>query len=152
MQTVDQMREYLINQYGYSSEDIPLSFGGSFDPSVHGHARYQTCLSVVTNSRSICSTYYSLDYQSTSKTKSMSSALFHHSDRQESIAASLLSFVSLDRTADKSVNNHPRKRESSASSDNEKRRRSNVNFLNEEQIEASSSHLSNIPPSDTSDE
>jgi hypothetical protein len=61
--SVDQMREYLATQYGYSLDNIPYSLGGTFDPVISGNIRYQICLSKVTNNQSICYPYYSPDYQ-----------------------------------------------------------------------------------------
>jgi hypothetical protein len=75
--SVDQMREYLTTQYGYSSDNIPISLGGTFDPILSGHIRYQICSSKVTNNQSICYPYYSRDYQPLT-TKSTSNILFFH--------------------------------------------------------------------------
>jgi len=148
MYTPDQMREVLINQYGYSLNDIPISLGGLCDPTVDGDIRYQTCLSTVTNSQSICYPYYSLDYQSIT-TKSSSNILFfntdhhhHHHKNEEpsssttttsSSPTSLVAIVALKRNHESSSSSQSRvpKRESSSSNDSEKRRRSNDSLIEE---------------------
>ena len=79
MLTVDQMRDRLSTQYGYSPDTIPISLGGSFDPTVHGRNRYEKCLEKVTNPQSICHSYYSLTYQPFT-TKSSSNILFFNPD------------------------------------------------------------------------
>lgn len=142
MHSPDQMREILTNQYNYSLENIPISLGGLFDPTIDGDNRYQTCFSTVTNSQSICYPYYSLDYQPIT-TKSSSNILFFNTDHhhhhntnnnQNQDTTSLVAIVALRRNNPESSSSHPRtrKRESSTSSDSEKRRRSNGSLIEEE--------------------
>jgi hypothetical protein len=142
MHSPDQMREILINQYNYSLNHIPISLGGLFDPTIDGDNRYQTCVSTVTNSQSICYPYYSLDYQPIT-TKSSSNILFfntdyHHHHNQDTTAStissptSLVAIVALRRNPESSSHPRTRKRESSSSSDSEKRRRSNGSLIEEE--------------------
>jgi hypothetical protein len=147
MYTPDQMREVLTNQYGYSLNDIPVSLGGLCDPTINGDIRYETCLSTVTNSQSICYQYYSLDYQPIA-IKSSSNILFfnpdhhHHHQNQDTSSTTtttttasppkLVAVVALRRHHESSSQVRVQKRESSSSSDSEKRRRSNENYLEEE--------------------
>jgi len=141
MHSPDQMREILINQYNYSLNHIPISLGGLFDPTIDGDNRYQTCVSTVTNSQSICYPYYSLDYQPIT-TKSSSNILFfntdYHHHNQDTTAStissptSLVAIVALRRNPESSSHPRTRKRESSSSSDSEKRRRSNGSLIEEE--------------------
>jgi len=150
MYTPDQMREVLINQYGYTLDDIPLSLGGLCDPTIDGDIRFQTCLSTVTNPQSICYSYYSLEYQPIT-TKSSSNILFfntdhhsHHPQKQETSSStatttttssptSLVAIVALRRHHDSSSQAaRAPKRESSSSSDSEKRLRSNDSPIEED--------------------
>ncbi|CAF0931924.1 unnamed protein product [Rotaria sordida] len=151
MYTSDQMRDVLITHYNYSLDDIPISLGGSLDPTLNGNNRYQTCLSTVTNSQSICHSYYSLDYQPKTTT---SNILFfntdhhhHHHQNQDTSSTlsstitttspkSLVAIVALRRNHESSSSSSSqirvRKRESSSSSDTDKRLRSNENSIEEE--------------------
>jgi hypothetical protein len=144
MYTPDQMREVLTTQYNYPLDDIPITLGGLFDPTLNGEIRYQTCFSTVTNSQSISYPYYSLDHQPIT-TKSSSNILFfnpdhhhHHHQNQETTATtptsptSLVAIVALRRHHDSSSRNRVQKRESSSSNDSEKRRRSNESLIEEE--------------------
>jgi hypothetical protein len=124
MYTPDQMREVLTTQYNYPLDDIPITLGGLFDPTVNGEIRYQTCFSTVTNSQSISNPYYSLDHQPIT-TKSSSNILFfnpdhhhhHHHQNQETTATtptsptSLVAIVALRRHHDSSSRNRVQKRE-----------------------------------------
>ena len=137
----DQLREYLINEFKYSMEDIPLSLGGLTDPTIDGDTRYQHCLATVTNPQSICSSYYSVDCQPVTS-KSSSNILFfnadhhhhnQHSNQDTTVATpSLVAIVALRRNPDGSQS-RIRKRESSSSTDSEKRRRSNGSPIEEEE-------------------
>jgi hypothetical protein len=149
--SVDQMRDYLITQYGYSLDNIPISLGGSFDPVLSSNIRHQQCLSKVTNSQSICYSYYSPHYQPLT-TKSPSNILFYNTDhhnQDKSVASttvsttpSLVAIVALRRHNESSSQLRVRKRESSSSSDNDKRHRSNESLIEEESpINNSSSYL-----------
>jgi hypothetical protein len=144
MSTPDQMREVLTNQYGYLLESIPLSLGGLLDPTLNGDSRYQMCLAIVTNSESICYSYYSPDYQPITA-KSTSNILFfntdhHHQQKQDTTSSSttprtssptsLVAIVALRRNHESQA--RVRKRESSSSTDSEKRRRSNDSIIEEE--------------------
>lgn len=137
MCTTDEIHQYLVSQYQYSSEDIPISFGGTMDPTVYGRDRYETCLSVVMNPHSICNPYYSVDGQRRTKTiltaevetaSSMSNSFLRYFDQNDTsnstTGASLMAFGTHDNHSTETKHNHPRKRESSTSSDSEKRRRS----------------------------
>lgn len=136
----DQMRDYLTKECKYSLETIPISLGGLSDPITEGDARYQHCLSIVTNPQSICHPYYSMDSQPTT-TKASSNILFfntdhhhhnHHANQDTTIVTpSLVAIVALRRNPDGSQS-RIRKRESSSSTDSEKRRRSNGSPIEEE--------------------
>ena len=157
--SVDQMREYLKQQYGYSLDHIPISLGGTFDPVLNGHSRYQMCLAKVTNHHSICYQYYSLDYQSQSTKLTNDNVVSHTNDhnqdkstvplRQTSISSpsSFLGVISLRHKHESSSlpssssKIRIRKRESSSSSDNDKRQRANANLIEEELSVAKSSSL-----------
>lgn len=148
MYSIDQMRDVLMTHYEYSLDDLPTSLGGLFDPTIDGENRYQTCLSTVTNSQSICYSFYSLDHQPIT-TKATSNILFFnqdhhfHNQNQDSGAMatsststtvstpSLLAIVALRRNPESSQI-RSRKRESSSSTDSEKRRRSNESLIEEE--------------------
>jgi hypothetical protein len=133
------MRDYLIAEYGYSLDAIPISLGGTFDPIVSGNIRYQICLSKVTNSQSICSPYYSSDNQTLTR-KSSSNILYYKQEKSIvsstttgiSSPSSLLALVSLRRDYESPSQIRIRKRESSSSFDNDKRRRSNESLIEEE--------------------
>jgi hypothetical protein len=140
------MREYLTLQYGYSSEDVPISFGGSFDPALSDNIRYQICLAKVNDPQSICSPYYSPDYQPSS-TKNGGNMIYFNADRDKSVNASrskggatsssLVAIVSLkpnQETVSLSSNSQSRvhKRESSSSIDHDKRQRSSESLIEEE--------------------
>ncbi|CAF0868857.1 unnamed protein product [Rotaria sp. Silwood1] len=154
MYTPDQMRDVLITHNGYSLDDIPISLGGSLDPTLDGNIRYQTCLSTVTDSQSICHSYYSLDCQPVT-TKATSNIIFyntdhhhHHHQNQETTSTlssttasttsprSLVAIVALRRHHESSSSSlskvRVRKRESSSSSDSDKRRRSSESIIQEE--------------------
>ncbi|CAF0975577.1 unnamed protein product [Adineta steineri] len=151
--SIDQMREYLRKQCGYPLDNIPISLGGTFDPIDSGNTRYQLCSSKVTNKQSICSSYYSSDYQPLI-TKSTKNILvvntdYHNQDKLinspttivTSSPSPLLTLVSLRYNNDTSAKIRIRKRESSSSSDNDKRPRSNDDLIEEESpmIKSSSS-------------
>ncbi|CAF1315799.1 unnamed protein product [Adineta steineri] len=151
--SIDQMREYLRKQCGYPLDNIPISLGGTFDPIDSGNTRYQLCSSKVTNKQSICSSYYSSDYQPLI-TKSTKNILvvntdYHNQDKSinspttivTSSPSPLLTLVSLRYNNDTSAKIRIRKRESSSSSDNDKRPRSNDDLIEEESpmIKSSSS-------------
>ncbi|CAM2716546.1 unnamed protein product [Rotaria socialis] len=153
MHSADQMRDVLITHYGYSLNDLPTSLGGSFDAIIDGDNRYQTCLSTIMDSQSICHSYYSLDYQPVTA-KPTSNILFfntdhyHHNQNQDATSSqtptasvvsspskSLVAIVQLRRNHDLSASSSQirgRKRESSSSTDSEKRRRSNESLIEEE--------------------
>ncbi|CAM4890035.1 unnamed protein product [Rotaria socialis] len=153
MHSADQMRDVLITHYGYSLNDLPTSLGGSFDAIIDGDNRYQTCLSTIMDSQSICHSYYSLDYQPVTA-KPTSNILFfntdhyHHNQNQDATSSqtptasvvsspskSLVAIVQLRRNHDSSASSSQirgRKRESSSSTDSEKRRRSNESLIEEE--------------------
>ncbi|CAF4025053.1 unnamed protein product, partial [Rotaria magnacalcarata] len=155
MHSADQMRDVLVTHYGYSLNDLPTSLGGSFDAIIDGDNRYQTCLSAIMDSQSICHSYYSLDYQPVTA-KPTSNILFfnadhyHHNQSQNQDATSsqtstasvvsspsrsLVAIVQLRRNHDSSASSSQirvRKRESSSSTDSEKRRRSNESLIEEE--------------------
>lgn len=141
------MREVLINQYGYSLNDIPVSLGGSCDPTADADVRYQACLSTVTNSQSICYPYYTQEYQAPT-TRSNRNILFlntdhhphHHSNQETSSLTSpstvsspnkIFAIVTLRKNHDSSQTS-ARKRESSSSNDSEKRHRTNDSIIEEE--------------------
>ena len=139
--SADQMREYLAIEYGYSTDAIPVSLGGTFDPIMTGKIRYQMCLSKVINHQSICSTYYTSDNQ-TIQRKSSNHILFYNTElyNQEKpvvpsattsmpASSSLLALVSLRRQCE----SPSRKRESSPSIDYEKRQRSHESLIEEEE-------------------
>ncbi|CAF1085029.1 unnamed protein product [Rotaria sordida] len=146
--TVDQIRERLTTQYGYSLDNIPISLGGTYDPMVNSRSRYQICLSKVINNHSICYPYYSLDYQPMT-TKSMNDNFVfnnnHHNHDKSSFSlkttttttttspSSLIRFVSSRRNNESLTEVRMRKRESSLSNDHDKRRRSNESLLIEEE-------------------
>ncbi|CAF0980432.1 unnamed protein product [Adineta steineri] len=134
-------------------DNIPISLGGTFDPIDSGNTRYQLCSSKVTNKQSICSSYYSSDYQPLI-TKSTKNILvvntdYHNQDKSinspttivTSSPSPLLTLVSLRYNNDTSAKIRIRKRESSSSSDNDKRPRSNDDLIEEESpmIKSSSS-------------
>ena len=140
------MCEYLTTQYGYSLDTIPQSLGGTFDPIVTGHIRYQMCLSKVTNNQSICSPYYSLDNPSLTK-ESSNQILYYNTDRhneEKSVVCStttampsptsLLALVSLKRNHQSSSQMPIKKREPSLSIDHDKHRGSNESLIEEEEI------------------
>ncbi|UJR10206.1 hypothetical protein I4U23_014421 [Adineta vaga] len=140
--SIDQMREYLINQYSYTLDNIPISLGGTFDPVDTGDVRYQICSSKVTDNQSICHAYYFTDYQPLT-TKSSNNILIVNSDNfnqekpilsssSSTTTTSSLTLVSLRHLNDSSTKIRIRKRESSSSSDNDKRQRSNDNLSQEE--------------------
>lgn len=166
MLTVDQMRDHLSTQFGYSPDNIPRSLGGLFDPTVHGRSRYEKCLEKVTNTQSICHPYYSLTPQAF-RNKSSSNILFFNSDHphhhhhpdsskgaipsastQHSSPNSLVAIVALRRTHESASDARVRKRESSSSSDSEKRRRSNESLIEEDEEEGQSA--SGLVPHDKS--
>jgi hypothetical protein len=139
------MREYLTTQYGYSLDTIPISLGGTFDPILSGNIHYQICLSKVTNSQSICYPYYSLDNQLLTTKSSNHNILFdnndHHNQEKSIVSStttampspsSLLALVSFRRDYESPSEIRIRKRESSSSIDNDKRRRSNESLIDEE--------------------
>lgn len=142
--TVDQMCEYLTTQYGYALDSIPISLGGTLDPVLTGHDRYQTCLSKVTNNQSICSPYYCLDYQpfTIQSTNNNLHSDTNNPNQNKSMIAFKATTVSSTPFMLKDVfyRHHDgqssgirlRKRESSASSDNDKRQRSNECHIEEE--------------------
>ncbi|CAF2391402.1 unnamed protein product [Rotaria sp. Silwood2] len=152
MYTPDQMRDVLITHYGYLLDDVPISLGGSLNPTLSGNTRYQTCLSTVNDSQSICHSYYSLDCQPIT-TKTTSSIKFiktdyHHHQNQDTASIlsstttastttsprSLVAIVTLRRHHESSSSSQVRvrKRESSSSSNSDKRRRSNESLIEEE--------------------
>ncbi|UJR35814.1 hypothetical protein I4U23_028562 [Adineta vaga] len=176
MSTPDQMREFLQTQYNYSLEDIPITLGGTYDPAYHGDNRYQICLSTVTNSQSICFSYYSIDCQQ-NPTKTTSNILFfntdhhhhhHHSHQNQdaintipslattkttSPQTSLVAIVALRRHHESASHVRVRKRESSSSSDGEKRKRgSNESLLEEEEPSSIITSQSSIPQETTFDQ
>lgn len=150
MLKTDQMREYLSTQYAYSLENIPVTLGGSFDPTLNGQERYRTCHAIVTNPQSICSPFYSLEYQPIT-TKSSSNILFFNTDHhQTETSKSLVAIVALRRNQDSSsTGNRPVKRESSPSTDSEKRRRSNESLTEENENEVETAVRSQVILSST---
>lgn len=150
----DQMKEYLSTQYGYSLENIPLTLGGSFEPTTVGEERYKSCYTTVKDSRSACSSYYTLEHQPINP-KSSSNILYFNTDHHHSDASkSLVAIVALRRNHDVSSSgmNRPQKRESSASSDSEKRRRSNESLIEENDDEINGCPAKKSTPSGTIDE
>lgn len=133
------MRQYLISQYGYSTDVIPRSLGGTFDPIHTGHNRYQTCLAKVSNPQSICHSYYITDNRQKS---SLTNSTLHNSDfsqAEKSIVSSAttampssssLAWMSLGGNHDTPA----RKRESLTPMDYDKRQRSHENLIEEEQL------------------
>ncbi|CAF4516486.1 unnamed protein product [Rotaria sp. Silwood1] len=154
--TVDQIRECLTTQYGYSLDNIPISLSGTYDPTVTGHTRYQMCLSKVTNNHSICYSYYSLDYQPMTTKSTNDNFLFDsgHYNQDKSIISSktittpspssLVRLVSSKRNNESLLSSQVRmrKRESSLSNDHDKRRRSNDSLIEEESLTMNLSSLS----------
>ncbi|CAF2520202.1 unnamed protein product [Rotaria sp. Silwood2] len=146
--TVDQIRECLTTEYGYSLDNIPISLGGTYDPIINGEIRYQMCLSKVTNTHSICYPYYSLDYQPMTTKSTNDNFLLDsgHCYQDKSIVSlkttttpspsSLVRLVSSRRNYESSSSSlshiRMRKRESSLSNDHDKRRRSNESLIEEE--------------------
>lgn len=133
-------------QYGYSSNVIPASLGGTFDPTLSDNIRYQICLSKVSNPQAMCSPYYSSEYQPVT-TKNSGNMLYFNPDHDKSVSASrpkgssssssLVAIVSLksnQETASLSSSSHNRvhKRESSSSIDFDKRQRSSESLIEEE--------------------
>ena len=132
----EEMKEYLSTQYAYEMENIPMTLGGSYDPTINGQERYKSCQEIVTNPQSICSPFYSLEYQPLT-TKPSSNILFFNADHHPSdTTKSLVAIVALRRNQDaSSTGNRPQKRESSPSTDSEKRRRSNESLAEEDETE-----------------
>lgn len=140
------MCECLTNEYGYSLDLVPLSLHGTYDPQSNATIRYETCLSTVTNSQSICYSYYSLDCQPMSTNSTNDNFLPYgrptsllKTNSPHSTSSSILRFVSARRSHESSSQNRMRKRESSSSSDNDKRQRSNESLIEEEMPSAKSS-------------
>ena len=147
MYTPEQMLDVLTTHYGYSLDDLPISLGGSHNQTFNNHNHYQECLSTVTDPRSICYPYYTLDTRPLTA-KPTSNILFfntdHHHKKKEtsstsaatttSSSTSLVAIVALRRNHDSSSTQvRARKRESSSSTDDgEKRRRSNESLIEEE--------------------
>jgi hypothetical protein len=123
--------------------------GGTFDPSVNGHERYQHCRSVLLDSQSICHQYYLHD-DPNERTSSIDDVLVANADNHKHNADSMRSIISWVSTSLVSIvtplrsqelpssETRPRKRESSSSSDSDKRRRSNENLLEEDNEDKSS--------------
>jgi hypothetical protein len=136
------MREYLLNEYGYSLDTIPISLGGTFNPVISGNIRYQICLSRVTNNQSICYPYYTIDNQ-TMRRKSPNNNDAHHRIKEKSVISStktsmpspssLFALFPLRRSSDSPAEIRLRKRESSSSTDFDKRQRSNESLIEEEE-------------------
>ena len=130
--SIDQMREHLIAQYGYTFGNIPMTLGGTLDPIETADTRYQMCAAKVTDRQSICHSYYYTDYQPLTS-KSSNNILIVNSDycNQEkpittvASPSSMLTLVSLRHHNDATTKIRIRKRESSSSGDNDKRPRSN---------------------------
>ena len=133
-------------QYGYSSDVIPISLGGTFDPALSDNIRYQICLSKVTNPQSTCSPYYSSDYHPLT-TKNSGNMLYFNPDHDKSVNASrpkgssssssLVAIVSLKSNQEtvslsSAAQNRVHKRESSSSIDLDKRQRSSESLIEEE--------------------
>ena len=142
----DQMREYLLNEYGYSLDTIPISLGGIYNPVINGNSRYEICLSKVTNSQSICYPYYSIDNQTMRRKSPNKNVVFYNSDhhsKEKSVVSSattsmpspssLFALVSLRGSSDSPAEVRLRKRESSSSTDFDKRQRSNESLIEEEE-------------------
>lgn len=140
------MYQYLISQYGYSADIIPLSLGGTFNPIHTGHNRYQTCLTTVNNHQSICHLYYTSE-NLRSTISSLHNSDYSHGEKSivSSATTSMPSSSSLAlMSLDGSYQSPTRKREPLTSMDNDKRQRSHENLIEEDQLSsarASFNHL-----------
>lgn len=138
--SAEQMHQYLISQYGYSADIIPLSLGGTFNPIHTGHNRYQTCLAIVTNRQSICHSYYisdNLQPKSSSNISSLHNTDFPHMEKSivSSATTSMPSSSSLAlMSLGGSYQSPTRKRESMTPMDYDKRQRSHENLIEEDQL------------------
>ena len=138
------MRDWLINEYGYSLDVIPQCLGGKLDSNSinNGTTRHQQHRLRLLNPQSACSSYYLFENLSSS-TRSPNNVVFLNNEPEKSFrtartrenlsGSSLVAIAPLKSAQDNSVV-HARvlKRESSSSSENDKRQRSR-DSVNEEE-------------------